>query len=65
MPAHIRGVSAEPVTISADDTHGTLTIRFANPVQGTFTMPLVIRATLLDKGQPLVAETQVEVLSRR
>jgi hypothetical protein len=64
MPAHIRGVSAEPVTISADDTRGILTIRFANPVQGTFTMPLVIRATLLDRGQPLVAETRVEVLPR-
>jgi hypothetical protein len=64
VPAHIRGVTAEPVTISADDTQGKLTVRFANPVQGTFTMPLVIRATLLDKGQPITAETHVEVLPR-
>jgi hypothetical protein len=64
VPAHIRGVSAEPVTIFQDQVHGTLTIRFANPVQRTFTKPLVIRATLLDKGQPIVAETHVEVLSR-
>jgi hypothetical protein len=64
VPAHISGVAAEPVTISADDSHGTLTIRFANPVQGTFSMPLVIRATLLDRGEPLIAETHVEVLPR-
>jgi hypothetical protein len=64
VPAHIRGVTAEPVTISGDQVRGTLTVRFANPVQGTFTMPLVIRATLLDKGEPIVAETHVEVLSR-
>jgi hypothetical protein len=64
VPAHIKSVTAEPVTVSADDAGGTLTIRFANPVQGTFTMPLVIRAMLLDKGQALVAETHVEVLPR-
>jgi hypothetical protein len=64
VPAHIRGVTAEPVTISADDTQGKLTIRFANPVQGTFSMPLVIRATLFDKGQPFIAETQVDILPR-
>jgi hypothetical protein len=64
VPAHIRGVTAEPITISADQRRGRLTIRLANPVQGPFTMPLVIRATLLDKGQPIVAETHIEVLPR-
>jgi hypothetical protein len=64
VPAHIRGVSAEPLTISADDTRGTLTIRFADHVRGTFTMPLVIRATLVEKGRPFVSETHVEILPR-
>ncbi len=64
VPPHIRGVSAEPITLSPDQGRATLTIRFAKSIEGTFTMPVVIRATLLDNAQPIVAETHVEILSR-
>src|SRR5262249_27762739 len=53
------GVSAEPVTIAADHASATLTIRCAKDAHGTRTA--LIRATILDKGKPVVAEGKIEV----
>jgi hypothetical protein len=62
---HIKGVSAEPVTVPADKDGSTLTVRFAGKVQGPFSMPLLIRATLTDKGDPVIAEAKVDVHAPR
>ena len=59
LPAHLRGVSAEPIIIPADQANGTLTVRFAD-APGPFNMPLTVRATLTD-GDPVVAETKLEI----
>jgi len=64
VAAHLRGVAADPVEVRAEDDRATLTIHFAAEGCGPFNMPIVIRATLLDKGEPVVAETTLEVLPR-
>jgi hypothetical protein len=62
IPAHMRGITAEPVEVGAEDERATLAIRFAPEGRGPFNMPVVMRATLLDKGEPVVAETSLEIL---
>jgi hypothetical protein len=61
VPPHIKGISADAVTIAADKEQGALIIRFADKVQGPLSMPLLIRATLMDKGDPIIAEVKVDV----
>src|SRR6185436_5303451 len=43
IPAHIKGVSADPIEVSTDQASASLTIRFATAC-GPFNMPLLIRA---------------------
>jgi hypothetical protein len=62
MPEHMRGVSAEAVTVAADQVSGTLTIRFARDRVGPFNMPLTLRATLTDDSGPVIAATKVEIV---
>jgi hypothetical protein len=59
---HVRGVRAEPIVIPADQAQGTITIRFAKDGLGPLNGPLILRATLEDKGGPVVAETKLEVV---
>ena len=63
---HIQGVHAEPITLPADQTAGTLTLRFAAGSSGPFNMPLIVRATAM-KGpnDPVVAETKLEIVDLR
>ncbi len=68
VASHIRGVSADPVTLAADQTAGTLNVRFAaagsGPTNiGPFNMPLIVRATAM-KGpdDPVVAEAKLEIV---
>jgi hypothetical protein len=65
VPAHVRGVAADAVMVAADRERATLPIRFAPGPLGPFNMPLTVRATLTDRGLPVVAETKVEVLPER
>ncbi|HEY2251873.1 MAG TPA: hypothetical protein VGH74_12465, partial [Planctomycetaceae bacterium] len=60
---HIHGVIAEPLTLAADQTAGTLTVRFAAERPGPFNMPLIVRATAM-KGanDPVVAEAKLEIV---
>jgi hypothetical protein len=62
VPAHVRGVSAEPVVVPAGQERAALTVRFASGALGPFNMPLTLRATLNAGGGPVVAETKVEFL---
>ncbi len=60
---HIHGVSAEPVEVPADRTSGALTVRFAAGALGPFNMPVTVRATIMDRNEPVTAEAPVEVLA--
>lgn len=60
---HIRGVQAQPLTILADQTSGKLRLNFREPL-GPFNTPLVVRATTMSEGDPVIAETKVEFVRR-
>jgi hypothetical protein len=59
--AQLRGISAEAIEVPAGKAEGTVTIRFAKDFRGPVNMPLVFRATVLEKGRPVIAEAKVEV----
>jgi hypothetical protein len=63
LPAHVRGVTVDPLRIPADQSRGTLTLRFATGTCGPFTAPLVLRATLADASGPVIAETKLEIVA--
>lgn len=62
-PTHLSGITAEPAVLAAGQTVGNLRLKFpATPAKlpdGT----IVLRATILENGQPVVAEAKV-MLSR-
>jgi hypothetical protein len=62
VPAHVRGVTAVPVLISAGQERAVLTVRFAEQPAGPFNMPLLIRATVQGAAPMAFAETKVEIL---
>jgi hypothetical protein len=63
LPPHIHGVSADPLTLPADQTTGTLTLKFVADDRGPFNMPLLLRATALKSPtDPVVAEARIEVV---
>jgi hypothetical protein len=62
LPAHVRGVSADPVSIPADRSRGTLTLHFAKGAASPFNGPVVLRATLSDASGPVTAETRLEIV---
>jgi hypothetical protein len=61
VPAHIRDVKGDRIRIPAGITNGTMPIHFGKDVAGPFNLPLTVRATLIDKGEPVVAEAKVEI----
>ncbi|HLW66998.1 MAG TPA: hypothetical protein VKS79_16915 [Gemmataceae bacterium] len=54
------GITAEPVTIAAEQNTGTLTIHAAK--NGQVTQTAVIRATIVANGKPVLAEAKLEIL---
>ncbi len=61
MPAHLQGLSAVKMTIPAKMERGELVIQCADKLTGPFNMPLVVRATLMRNGEPLIAEVKLDV----
>jgi hypothetical protein len=61
VPAHIRGVSATKVTIDAKAERGELVVSCGEKITGSFNMPLIVRATLRQNGEPIVAEVKLDV----
>jgi len=59
--AHIHGVVADPISVSPDQSSAALVIRFAPDLRGPFNAPLVIRATIVDKNEPVIAEAKLEL----
>jgi hypothetical protein len=60
-PEHIRGLSAAPLTLWAEQAAGNLALKFASEA-GPFNMPIVVRATLLGLSGPVTAEAKLEVV---
>jgi hypothetical protein len=63
VPAHIAGISAEGVTLAADEERASLRIRFAHEI-GPLNMALIVRATTQSGAPPVVAETKLEMVPR-
>jgi hypothetical protein len=57
----MQGIDAEPTIIPADEERGVLKIRIASGPVGPITMPLTIRATLVQGTQRIVADAPLEL----
>jgi hypothetical protein len=60
-PGHMRFVGAGPVEVPAGQAKAVLPVRFAADAAGPYNMPVVIRATLTHKGQPVIGEARLDV----
>jgi hypothetical protein len=61
LPAHIKGLTADPAVIAADRDRGELTIRCADKMPPIVNMPVIVRAVLMHNGEPLMAEVKIDV----
>lgn len=59
--SHMSGLSAAKSTIAAKDERGSLTVTCADKLPGPFNMPVIVRATLMRGGEPVVAEVKLDV----
>jgi hypothetical protein len=57
----MREIAAEPVVAAAGAEQATLAVRLGNS-PGPLNMPLLIRATAERSGDPIVAETPLELV---
>lgn len=62
VPPHIRGVHSNPVTLAADESQGSLQVR-RDATAGPFNCPLIVQAMATENGDPVVAETHVEIVT--
>jgi hypothetical protein len=62
---HLRGITADAVEVAADKDTARVAVKFGDDARGPFNLPVVLRATLTDKGDPVIAETKIEVLPPR
>jgi hypothetical protein len=62
IPKHVRGLTAMPATIAAEQTTGVLILKLAAGPSGPFNMPIVVRATLTEAGDAVTAEVKVEIV---
>ena len=59
VPAHWRGVAADPVVVPAGRDVGELVVRCADGAIGPFDRPAVVRAAM---PGPVLAETRLELV---
>lgn len=64
LPEHIKGFTAEPVVLAANESEGKLQLSFADGPLGPWNMPLTVRATATLDGTPYTAEATVDVVQR-
>jgi hypothetical protein len=62
LPQHIRGVTADALTVPADMSEGILRIRFEKERIGPLNAPAIVRATIVEGGRPVVAGVHVALL---
>ncbi len=61
VPGHMSFITAAAVEVPAGQSKALLSVRFAADARGPYNMPVVIRATLMRKGEPVVAEAKLDV----
>ncbi len=61
VPPHLRGLTAPKATIPAKETRGQIVVTCADKLAGPFNMPMIVRATLRQGGEPIVAEVKLDV----
>ncbi|HZT81170.1 MAG TPA: hypothetical protein VFA26_13140 [Gemmataceae bacterium] len=61
VPGHMGFVSADPVEVATGEAKATLLVRFAAGARGPYNMPVIIRATLVRQGEPVVGEARLDV----
>ncbi|MEZ6044829.1 MAG: PPC domain-containing protein [Planctomycetaceae bacterium] len=60
LPAHVKGISAEPIEIAAGETEGELTIQADQTQVGPFNMPIMLEATMQDEDDlKVIAQTEL------
>jgi hypothetical protein len=64
IPAHMRGLKCEPVTVPSNRGAGTLTLQFSEDVPGPFNMPLTVRATTGSGVQQHFTEAKLTIKAR-
>ncbi len=63
VPDGLRGVTAQSITIPANDQQGQVELNFSADATGPFLAPLVIRATTLDDRKlPVINEAHLELV---
>lgn len=62
VPVHIKGLTGQPVMLQKDESNGRFLVDCSDPLPGPINMPLILRATLLDNGRPVTAETRIEAV---
>jgi hypothetical protein len=65
IPRGMKGISVQPIQIAKDQASGILKLHFGPDARGPFTMPLTLRATLLDGDKPVTAEKSLELIAPR
>jgi hypothetical protein len=60
-PDHMRFIAADAVEVPAGQTKAVLPVHFAADAAGPYNMPVVLRATLIHKGEPVVGEARLDV----
>ena len=61
LPTHLQGLTAVKTTIPAKQERGDIVIHCAAKLAGPFNMPVILRATLMRNGEPLIAEVKLDV----
>ena len=61
IPAHLHGITCESATLAANEQLVTLIVHFTGPVARSVNMPLTVRATVMDKAEPVRGEIKVQV----
>lgn len=65
VPAHLQGIMADAVEVAADQSDAALAIHCGAEMPNVVACPLIVRATLMDHGEPVVAETKLEISPHR
>jgi hypothetical protein len=61
VPPHIEDIAADPITTSSDVSQASLTLRLG-PAPGPLNTPLLLRATAELHGDPVIAESPLELV---
>ena len=61
VPEHMAFVVADSVEVPAGQGKAVLAVRFAAGARGPYNMPVIVRATLVHKGEPVVGEVRLDV----